>query len=653
MLYSPLNGNGRNMGRINREQPAGSAWARLSRNLAQLRTDLPFAVVDAMLIAASYLAALGIRSFDGELPDVWWTRVVQFLPVVVAIHLSMNVVMGAYGHVWEYASVGEARRVIGATFWATTIMLVGMLASGVRPVPLSVLVVGSFLSLASLGAVRFRSRLFSFHRTLDLSARDRAVIIGTGKRAAEVARNTLTASYPVQVIGFVSPSISTGPRRIAGLPTLGNLEDIANIVVEYDIQQVIVAAQGASSLARTLVDLCVDVDVRLSIAPDLHELLGSNESGPDIRDLILDDLLLRPTVTTDLAAVEAVIRGKSVLVTGAGGSIGTEIVNQALAFFPDKLIALDHDETHLHDNLLKWNAPPGTSVIPALGDIRDREYLRRLIALYQPEVVFHAAAHKHVPILEEWPDEAVKTNVLGTANLIDALRNTGLERFVLVSTDKAAKPNGVMGATKRLAEMQLQAAAERWDGDAGFASVRFGNVLGSRGSVVPTFVEQIRAGGPVTITDERMTRYFMTTSEAVQLVLQSAALATEGETFVLDMGQPVRIIDLAHRMIRLAGLVPGRDIEVKVTGARRGENLYEKLADGELQDSPHPKIKIAEKASLGVVALHDTVDSLRRMAYEEDSAAQLRQYLFDVAVASWNSDESIDLRTKEDVKQWT
>ncbi|MGH8949565.1 MAG: polysaccharide biosynthesis protein, partial [Acidimicrobiia bacterium] len=335
-------------------------------------------------------------------------------------------------------------------------------------------------------------------------------------------------------------------------------------------------------------------DVRLRIVPDLDELLTGYDGGPDIRDLEIEDLLLRPSVTTDLEAVESILYGKTVLVTGAGGSIGSEIVNQALRFMPGKVIAMDNDETHLHDNMVKWDAPAGTELIPALCDVRDKKKLKALIAKYQPQVVYHAAAHKHVPILEEWPEEAVKTNVVGTNNLLKVIRDTGIERFVLISTDKTVDPKGVMGASKRMAELLVQSASNTNTSGCIYSSVRFGNVLGSRGSVVPTFMEQIRAGGPVTITDERMTRYFMTISEAVQLVLQASALAERGEVFVLDMGQPVRIVDLAHRMIRLGGLVPGRDIEVKTIGARPGEKLVEELAHGPLLSSSHPQINIAE-----------------------------------------------------------
>lgn len=624
-------------------------------SLAQVRVDISFAVVDAVLVGVAYMAALGIRSLEGGLPFEWLPRLLQVLPAIIAVHLVANVATGAYGHVWEFASIGEARRVLAASFWASAILILGTLAIGGSPrlVPLSVLTLGGLLSLGFLGMVRFRSRLFSFHRTLKLDSRDRVLILGTGKRAAEFARSVGQGPYAVNVVGFVSSGPYAGSRRLAGLPVLGELEDIASLITRYGIHQVIVAAEGASVLARRLVDLCVDVDVRLRIVPDLDELLTGYDGGPDIRDLELDDLLLRPRVSTDLDAVESTLQGKTVLVTGAGGSIGSEIVAQVLRFMPDMVVAMDNDETHLHDGMLRWDIPAGTTILPALCDLRDQTKLKQLVDKYQPHVVYHAAAHKHVPILETWPEEAIKTNVVGTANLIEAVRNTRTERFVLISTDKTVEPKGVMGASKRLAEMLVQSADDTSQNGCIYAAVRFGNVLGSRGSVVPTFMEQIRRGGPVTITDDRMTRYFMTISEAVELVLQASALADRGEVFVLDMGQPVRIIDLAHRMIRLAGLVPGRDIEVKVTGARPGEKLFEELAHGPLLSSPHPQINVAAAPMPGPATLYECVARLEELSRKRGARSELKETLLEFANRhDWATDEAVDLREPSEVKQW-
>lgn len=629
--------------------------SRFVVHLAQARADLSFALIDAVLIVVSYMTALAIRSFDGAMNEKYWTSVLIAMPVIVLVHLLANVVMGAYGHVWEYASISEARRVILACAMSTGVLLGLTFSLGFedRLVPLSVIVAGGLLSLCSLGAVRFRSRLFSFQKALQLETTGRALILGTDKRAADLARETSQSQYSVNVLGFVTPEADPETRRLAGLPILGQLQDIATLVKRYDVDEVIVAAGGASSLARQLVDLCVDVDVRLRIVPALDDVFQGNEGGPDIRDLELDDLLSRPRVSTDMASVSSSLEGKVVLVTGAGGSIGSEIVAQALRFSPKILIAMDHDETHLHDGTLQWEVGPETQLVPALTDIRELDQLNRIIYTYKPEVVFHAAAHKHVPILEEWPEEAIKTNVMGTANLLAALEGTPMERFILISTDKTVNPSSVMGASKRVAEMLVQSAARSHDGSRTYASVRFGNVLGSRGSVVPTFMEQIRKGGPVTITDDRMTRYFMTIDEAVELVLQAGAMAEAGEVFVLDMGEPVKIVDLAHRMIRLAGLVPGRDIEVRATGTRPGEKLTEQLAHGPLMASSHPMINMTRAPFPGPGSLYELTSQLSILA-DGAHTSDLKEWLVDAANMDWPADELIDLsESAPEVLEWT
>jgi FlaA1/EpsC-like NDP-sugar epimerase len=312
----------------------------------------------------------------------------------------------------------------------------------------------------------------------------------------------------------------------------------------------------------------------------------SRVSVHDLRDLSIEDLLGRVQVDTDLSSVQTLLRGRRVLITGAGGSIGSELAKQVAAWEPAALLLLDHDETHLHDVRLGLDRD-ATSI---LADIRDADVIERVFREHRPEIVFHAAAHKHVPVLENHPAEAVRTNCLGTALLVKAAAQVGVERFVLISTDKAVDPRSVMGASKRIAE---QIVLGYRPPDSRFCAVRFGNVLGSRGSVLPTFMRQIRNGGPVTITDPRMTRFFMSIREAVQLVLQAAARADGGEVFVLEMGEPVRILDLAERMIRLSGRRVGADVEIRVTGVRPGEKLTEELhtAEEQLLATGHPSIR--------------------------------------------------------------
>jgi FlaA1/EpsC-like NDP-sugar epimerase len=611
-----------------------TVWSTLASALARVRADISFAVVDSVLIALSYVTALGLRFLEAGSPAAWWPGLVRALPVILVVHITANILTGSYGHVWEHASIGEARRVAVATLSAGAVLILGSVVLGVRPVPLSVPLAGSLIALVCLGAVRFRSRLFSFRRME--GSHERAMVLGTGRIAADVARHSASAEHGFTVVGFIRPTASPDTRRLAGLPILGGIEDVPRLVEELGVHQVIVASERGAEIARRLVDLCVDIDVRFRIVPSLDEML-TGRGGLDIRDLELTDLLTRPPVSTDLEAVGATVRGKRVMVTGAGGSIGAEIVAQVLAYFPASVVAIDNDETHLHDGVLGWGVPAGTELVPALCDIRDLDALERLAGEHRPQVVFHAAAHKHVPILEAWPAEAVKTNVVGTRNLLDATSGEHLERFVLISTDKAADPEGVMGASKRLAEMLVQSAAADGYGSTAYGSVRFGNVLGSRGSVVPTFAAQIRRGGPVTVTDERMTRYFMTVGEAVELVLQAGALAEKGEIFVLDMGEPVRIIDLAKRLIRLSGLVPGEGVEIQVSGIRPGEKLDEILSHGPLIESSHPKIHLVSDPYPFPNTLAAAVDDLERLA-AAGRTEEVRGALIDFANRFWDQE---------------
>jgi FlaA1/EpsC-like NDP-sugar epimerase len=622
----------------------------LARSAARVRADISFAVIDSFLITLAYFAALMLRflEFPG-VPFQWWSAVLQALPVIIVVHLLANVALGAYGHVWEFASVAEAVRMVLASVAAALVLLIGVaiarLGLGVEgPVPISVIVIGSMLSLGGMGAVRFRSRLFSLRRR---ASEHRALVVGTGLQAAHLARYGPSTAYPLQVVGFVTTSSGKShPKRLAGLPVVGGLHDLPELVERLGIDQVIMMGESGR-VARELVDLCLETDVRLRIIPGLDSVLNGNGGLRDVRDLELSDLLPRPEVSTDLGQVAATLAGRRVLVTGAGGSIGSEIVRQILAFEPSQVIALDHDETHLHEAAVGWASDSGSAPIPVLCDVRDRQRLLRVFRDFRPEVVFHAAAHKHVPILEACPDEAVKTNVLGTAHVLEGARQAGVERFVLISTDKAVHPSSVMGASKRVAEMMVQSASSQSQ-HCVYSAVRFGNVLGSRGSVIPTFLRQIQHQGPVTVTDPEMTRYFMTVGEAVQLVLQTAALAEGGEVFVLDMGEPVRILDLAHRLIRVAGLVPGRDIEVVTIGRRPGEKLTEALSDSPLVASPHPRINIARATFPGAITLMDAVGALVDLS-EEDDLAAVREMLLETARGEWDPEEVVHLEFAEEL----
>jgi FlaA1/EpsC-like NDP-sugar epimerase len=612
--------------------------------------DYAFALIDVFMIGAAYFFGLGVSMLDPGVTNhqKYLFALTTVIPLIVIIHIGCNIAFGAYGHVWEHASMAEAKQVGLASLAATAVLLL-LQAVGVQVdvvVPLSTVLIGGLLSLVGMGLVRFRSRLFSFRK--QGSATSRILVVGNSRAAAAFAREAPEFKEGGQVVGFVAenPSVNGAIRRLADLPILGSVDQIHELLLEHQIDQVVVVGGGPKT-ARKVVDRCLDIDVRLRIIPGSEDVMMGRSTNLDPRDIEIDDLLARPPVSTDMSDIGSLIVGKKILVTGAGGSIGSEIVRQVLSFEPSAVFALDRDETLLHDANINWSGP----VTRILADIRDRQRLFRILAELTPQVVFHAAALKHVPVLEEFPEEAVLTNIMGTLNLIDAGSVTEVERFVLISTDKAVGPASVMGATKRVAEMLVQTGNERYDG-CEYTAVRFGNVLGSRGSVVPTFVEQVKRGGPVTVTEPDMTRFFMTVDEAVQLVLQAAALAKGSDVFVLDMGEPVRIVDLARRLIRLAGLAPDRDIQIVYTGRRPGEKMSELLTEYPLQRTRHPSISVAEPPHPDALALRVAVDSLMNAARAGDRA-MIRGILTEMTLGLVLAADALDLRADEPVTTWS
>jgi FlaA1/EpsC-like NDP-sugar epimerase len=391
-------------------------------------------------------------------------------------------------------------------------------------------------------------------------------------------------------VAVLDDDVHRHQRSFMGVRVWGGIDDLPAVVEATGANLAVFAQTNASQHdIRRAAAAAEAANVALKILPGVSNAMRNGASLRDVRDVRIEDLIGRAEVQTDLDAVRSMLAGRRVLITGAGGSIGSEIARQVARCAPELLVVLDHDETHLHDVASNLDG----EVVSALVDIRNRQRVLRVFRQHRPEVVFHAAAHKHVPLLEAHPTEAAETNVFGTANVLAASIDVGAQRFVAISTDKAVYPSSVMGASKRISE---QLVLQRAPSQAAFCAVRFGNVLGSRGSVVPTFMRQIDAGGPVTVTDERMTRFFMSIEEAVQLVLQAATLADAdagGEVFMLDMGEPVRIVDLAERMIRLSGRQPGRDIRIEITGTRPGEKLTEELTevDEETSPTPHPSVR--------------------------------------------------------------
>jgi FlaA1/EpsC-like NDP-sugar epimerase len=572
--------------RMGRPMTSDHWWAAVASRLLRGPADLSLAVLDAVLVAAAFTTMLVLR-YDLSVPADAWQSLPTFLAVAVLAQLVVNRLAGLYGPVWQYASIVEAKRIVASGI-GNCAMLFAWQFAGPRLVPLSVVLSGSLFATALLGALRFQSRLFAFNR--GHSRRDdatRVLIVGAGHSAGSLLREIeRSPDGELVAVALVDDDPRKVGRSIGTVPIAGTIDDLVQVGCDHRADLVLLAIPSAGSpLVRHVADAVAQLQLPLKVLPSVAELMNGEPQLHDVRDLSIDDLLGRQPVATDLESVASMIAGRRVLVTGGGGSIGSEIVRQVAAYAPASLLVLDRDETNLFDAMASID-DHGT---PVLLDIRDEERLRRLFARERPEIVFHAAANKHVPLLESHPAEAAATNVLGTRNLVRAARDVGVAHFVFVSTDKAVEPANVMGASKRLGEQLVLAHAPD---DTSWCAVRFGNVLGSRGSVVPTFMRQIREGGPVTLTHPDMTRFFMSIPEAVQLVLQAAALADDRQIFMLDMGAPVRIADLAQRMISLAGLRVGVDIEVQVTGLRPGEKITEELytADECPSDTEHPKV---------------------------------------------------------------
>ncbi len=560
---------------------------------ARVRRDVLLALMDSAVVVVAYLVALVLR-FDGSVPSAYWEHFWRLMPGAVLLYLVVNQVFGLYGQMWRYASIQEARRVVvaGAAMGILMLIVGELFRNGVRPLPLSVIILGATLAPMGFGAIRFQSRIFTVKRRTGASDRSRVLVIGAGEAGAmilrDIQRNRTLDLDPVAVVDDDPRKVG---RVLGGVPILGTRAAIPSLVAGLGVDQVLLAIPSApADVIREVADHCQKAQVTLKVVPSVREIVGGRVTAGDIRELRLEDLLGRQQVETDLEAVRSILQGRRVLVTGGGGSIGTEIARQVASFEPSALVLVDHDETHLHDALADLDHFSGVEAV--LADIRNQDRVLGVFTRYRPEVVFHAAAHKHVPLLETHPEEALHTNVIGTANVADAAVATGVGRFVLISTDKAIKPASVMGASKWFSE---QIVRSLHGAGCSFCAVRFGNVLGSRGSVVPTFLRQIARGGPVTVTDPAMSRYFMTVQEAVQLVLQAGALSLGGEVFTLDMGEPKRILDLAEKVILLSGRVPDQDVKIAIVGQRPGEKLAEDLVESEEEQIPseHPKVVVS------------------------------------------------------------
>ncbi|MGD0003292.1 MAG: nucleoside-diphosphate sugar epimerase/dehydratase [Anaerolineaceae bacterium] len=591
---------------------------------------------DIFLVIISVLGSYALRLEMGAayffyLPSAYW-----MLGAALLIKPLIYYAFGLYRRMWIYASMQEMRQIITAVTTASilvsTVMISSFTLGAFYGFPRSVLVIDWLLSILFAGGIRFAFRLLAENRNYSqvqplASKAKKALIIGAGDAGALVVRELQkNPQLNVIPIGFLDDNPAKQKQQIYGVPVVGTLTDLAQILDSYQVGEVVIAIPTAPGrVVRLVADVCRLKSVPFRTMPGIYELLGGKVSVSRLREVDITDLLRREPARIQEDRIGKELSGRSILVTGAGGSIGRELCRQIARWGPSELILLGHGENSIFEALVDLQESfPSLPIRPVIADVRDLPRMQAVFSRYRPQVVFHAAAHKHVPLMEVNIEEAVSNNILGTRNLVETALAWDVERLVMISTDKAIRPVNVMGATKRIAEMIVLNAAGR--SGRPYCVVRFGNVLGSRGSVVPLFKRQIARGGPVTVTHPDMKRYFMTIPEAVHLVLQASSMGEDGETFVLNMGQQIRILDLAEDLIRLSGLEPGKDIEIVFTGVRSGEKLSEDLWDQDSSFRPtgHPEIfRLECPEVLRGDTLDKSLDELIHLAQEGESQAVL------------------------------
>jgi len=606
------------------------AYDALKRYILRSRFVIVTLLHLAQAALANYLAFF-IR-FDGSIPADVMLFMLKYLPYLLVIRFVFYFGNRLYRDLWRYSSMSSLLRIATSVTLGSAVFLVLVrFVMGDVSYPRSIYVLDWMLLIFFYGGSRLSIRILREYLHPGFAGK-RVLIIGAGDAGEMIVRDMRNnPQYAYRPIGFLDNDPYKKGLNIHGVPIFGRIDMLGEVVERHAPEEILICIPSATQKAlREIYDACKPSNLPIKTLPALRHILSGEVSVSQIKPLSMEDLLHREPVRTDIQSVKEYIEGKAVMVTGAGGSIGSELSRQIINYRPARLVMLDRYENGLFQIETELRREhPAESFVAVIGDVLDRQRIRSLFEEHRPQVVFHAAAHKHVPLMEQSPLEAVKNNVFGTKNLIDASVAHGVESFVMISTDKAVNPTSVMGATKRLAELLVLHAASN-SGATRFRTVRFGNVLGSAGSVIHIFKEQIGRGGPVTVTHPHVTRFFMLIPEAVQLVLIAASFREEGEVFVLDMGEPVNISDFAENAIRLSGFIPEEDIKIEYTGLRPGEKLYEELFDESERIVPtsHDKLRIAVTTPPPpeeVEALLSTLDAIVRSGSSDSLAPAIQR----------------------------
>ncbi|MFQ6023456.1 MAG: polysaccharide biosynthesis protein [Acidiferrobacterales bacterium] len=584
------------------------------RILGKLRSRGGAFTHDLLMIPVAWLGAYWLRFNLESIPEPYLGQAMVMLPIVILVHASVFLYFGLYRGVWRFASVPDLIRITKAVAVAVAVSAVAIfLVTRMAYIPRSVIPLHALLLLGLLGGPRLLYRWFKDHKIYYRTGK-KALIVGAGRAGEMLVRDLLRDSDQYQPVAFVDDDKTKKGREIHGIRVVGAVDKIPKVATKLDIDVILLAVPSATSKQmRHIVATCEPCGIPFRTLPRMEDLVTGQVSIKQVRDVEIEDLLGREAVQLDWTEISRELADKSVLVTGGGGSIGSELCRQIAHLGPSQLIVFERSEFNLYTIEIELQRTfPELSCVTLLGDVCDRITVEKALKRYEPDAIFHAAAYKHVPILEDQPSAAVTNNVLGTWNLASLASQYGCGTFVLISSDKAVNPANVMGASKRAAEVCCQYF--HGQSDTKYITVRFGNVLGSTGSVIPLFQEQIASGGPVTVTDPEVTRYFMTTTEAAQLILQASVIGKGGEIFVLDMGEPVRITYLARQLILLSGKKPEDDIEIVYTGLRPGEKLYEELfhRDEQRVETQHPKILLAQSRNVDKNVVEQAVLKLQR-----------------------------------------